>query len=1032
MQFQRIHVQNWRCFTDESVRFEDGVTVLYGNNGSGKSSLLEAAFFALYGSDALDSGTTMDDVVTTNEDTAEVTLSFAHRGESYEVTREIRVRGETYQEADLTTPPGQPDLDQIGAIDDLIEEELRLNAEDFLNSAYVQQGDVSRLIDASPTQRQRIIDNLLQMSKLEQYRSRMDSIGTGVGRVAGTKEDQVQELTTQIKEYDEPRIQSRKQQLHGFESELRAKRDAITADKEKLKAEKAVAEEIVDAQEDAQEAVEEARDTAATHMADLASAVNEYQSLQDESTEAQSNVTQHQDELTSLFEVGTGDLNEDFGAVEDIVTEATDKAETTVKDEVADATVDGRLQQPDTDPREIATSLVSESNDQPADEPAATADDLLTSIPTATAPLTPAVTGEKDDADTDTIGTTDAIDETAVDPLTNPTVDIDISLVRVPAPGLDTDPEALELSVAEDAQDQTRDLVKNIRERLQALETAAEKARAEADRLEQDTQQHKREADAALGDAITILTDIASIRHGRRELADQRDQLQADIDASPFTIATEDESPDDALETLTERIERRIERLQAEQDHYRDEATRLAERIEQADRLLDEGNCPECGRPVDGAPNVEHRDQWKNERNSAEQLVEAFDNGITELENRKEHAVDLLATAQDLYGDDLTVTVAATDTTTSAIQVDPSTDLTPLHEDAAEHHLEARDASQAAHETRFQAVVQHLTATTLTRAAERTLAHLTRALARKEVLSQIEAAVDKRTNAERNLELAETQLDTKATVVVETYTDLQEEINTYSDAMDSFDPEKLQDAEDTLAEITDELDRLDAELEDLRTTERAVSNDLGDLGQQLTKLNELRDTRDTRQREATAVKALNNQVSELEEMFVNLRADLREQNVHRLEDLLQEMFDTLYRNDAYADIKLDGDYDATIIEKGGGKLPPTKLSGGESAVFNLALRGAIYRLLTEGFEDDVPMPPLILDEPTAHLDAGHVDRLNDVVDAMRIAGVKQTIVVSHDEGLIDSADQRIHIRQQQGTNRSVAEPDTALPVGLSE
>lgn len=50
--------------------------------------------------------------------------------------------------------------------------------------------------------------------------------------------------------------------------------------------------------------------------------------------------------------------------------------------------------------------------------------------------------------------------------------------------------------------------------------------------------------------------------------------------------------------------------------------------------------------------------------------------------------------------------------------------------------------AQAAHETRFQAVVQHLTATILTRVAERTLAHLTRAFARKEVLSQIEAAVD--------------------------------------------------------------------------------------------------------------------------------------------------------------------------------------------------------------------------------------------------------------------------------------------------
>jgi exonuclease SbcC len=104
------------------------------------------------------------------------------------------------------------------------------------------------------------------------------------------------------------------------------------------------------------------------------------------------------------------------------------------------------------------------------------------------------------------------------------------------------------------------------------------------------------------------------------------------------------------------------------------------------------------------------------------------------------------------------------------------------------------------------------------------------------------------------------------------------------------------------------------------------------------------------------------------------------------------------------------------------------VSGGESAVFNPALRGAIYRFLTEGFEDDFPMPPLILDKPTAHLDDGHVDRLNDVVEAMRTAGVKQTIVVSHDEGLIDSADQRIQVRQRQGTNRSVAEPENTLSV----
>jgi exonuclease SbcC len=330
--------------------------------------------------------------------------------------------------------------------------------------------------------------------------------------------------------------------------------------------------------------------------------------------------------------------------------------------------------------------------------------------------------------------------------------------------------------------------------------------------------------------------------------------------------------------------------------------------------LLDEGKCPECGRPVEGAPNVEHREQWENDRTSAEELVKALEEGITNLQHRQEQAADLLERAQSLYGDDFTVTISGTDATTGAIQVDPSTDLTPLHEEAAEHYLDAREARQTAQQKRFQSVVQHVAATVINRAAERTLAHLSRALARKEVLSKIEVAVDRRTSAERDRELAKTQLDTQADEVTDTHADLQGAIEDYSSATDSLDPERLAQAQETVDEIEDDLNDLEDDLEDLRATERAVSEDLGDLGQQLTQLNSLRNKRDARQREATAVSALNSQVSELKQMFVNLRSDLREQNVDRLEDLLQEMFDTLYRNDAYADIKLDREYDATLVE----------------------------------------------------------------------------------------------------------------------
>jgi exonuclease SbcC len=74
------------------------------------------------------------------------------------------------------------------------------------------------------------------------------------------------------------------------------------------------------------------------------------------------------------------------------------------------------------------------------------------------------------------------------------------------------------------------------------------------------------------------------------------------------------------------------------------------------------------------------------------------------------------------------------------------------------------------------------------------------------------------------------------------------------------------------------------------------------------------------------------------------------------------------------------------------------------------------------------MPPLILDEPTAHLDAGHIERIDGVVSRMREIGVEQTIVVSHTDELIDAADHRIEVTQRAATNRSEAHAESDLLV----
>ena len=66
MRFERLRLRNFKPYADADLTLRDGVTVIHGLNGSGKSSLLEACFFALYGARALDD--TLDEIVTTGAD----------------------------------------------------------------------------------------------------------------------------------------------------------------------------------------------------------------------------------------------------------------------------------------------------------------------------------------------------------------------------------------------------------------------------------------------------------------------------------------------------------------------------------------------------------------------------------------------------------------------------------------------------------------------------------------------------------------------------------------------------------------------------------------------------------------------------------------------------------------------------------------------------------------------------------------------------------------------------------------------------
>ncbi|MDR2943855.1 MAG: hypothetical protein LBU81_02010, partial [Methanosarcinales archaeon] len=163
-------------------------------------------------------------------------------------------------------------------------------------------------------------------------------------------------------------------------------------------------------------------------------------------------------------------------------------------------------------------------------------------------------------------------------------------------------------------------------------------------------------------------------------------------------------------------------------------------------------------------------------------------------------------------------------------------------------------------------------------------------------------------------------------------------------------------------------------------------------------------------------------VTVLEEMYLRIRSDMRMKNIEALDRLLNEMFDVIYSNNSYSHLELDSDYNLKVHEKDGSVLEPKQLSGGERAIFNLALRCAIYRLLSLGFGENskgkTSLPPLIFDEPTVFLDSGHIRRLIKLIEHMREDGVGQIIVVSHDDSLIDSADVNFKVVKDPLTNAS--------------
>jgi exonuclease SbcC len=232
---KRLAVENIRSYRKLDISFRNGVTVVSGVNGSGKSSLLEACFTGLFGSKTLDRDFVLSDIITRGATKASIVLEFEQNGHDYSVEQSFRndpEKGRASNTRSVFRKDGEIIFDQATRTYEAVTSLLNMDEEAYRNCVYIRQGEIDVLINARPKDRQKMIDDLLQLGKLEEYRERASSARVGVGRHQRDNERRIQEISKELKSLEDSdpsgrlaSLQTRSGQIDTELSSLNGKRD---------------------------------------------------------------------------------------------------------------------------------------------------------------------------------------------------------------------------------------------------------------------------------------------------------------------------------------------------------------------------------------------------------------------------------------------------------------------------------------------------------------------------------------------------------------------------------------------------------------------------------------------------------------------------------------------------------------------------------------------------------------------------------------------------------------------------------------
>ncbi|RDJ32571.1 MAG: SMC family ATPase [Crenarchaeota archaeon] len=165
-----VEIGDFLSHSDTKLNFENGVTVFVGHNGAGKSSVIDAITFALFGQHTRKSN---KGLVRRGQNQGFASITFTVGDREYRSTRKIDTKGTMSSQflerkEEDWIPIAEGERKQFGeSMTKKIESAIGLDFEKLKIASIVQQGELNSIIKAKPKEFKELINAIIGIDKLD-------------------------------------------------------------------------------------------------------------------------------------------------------------------------------------------------------------------------------------------------------------------------------------------------------------------------------------------------------------------------------------------------------------------------------------------------------------------------------------------------------------------------------------------------------------------------------------------------------------------------------------------------------------------------------------------------------------------------------------------------------------------------------------------------------------------------------------------------------------------------------------------------